>query len=50
MSEIECEIELVCQNCDYHWIYTGKLLRATCPSCGAKVPVEENKVEEEEEE
>ena len=29
-----------CDKCGYEWDYTGKLLKATCPSCGLKTPVE----------
>lgn len=31
---------LECHKCDYRWEYSGTLVRATCPSCAAKVPVE----------
>lgn len=25
-----------CKKCTYGWDYTGKLILATCPSCGTK--------------
>lgn len=28
-----------CPECGYSWDYGGSLARATCPSCGGKVPV-----------
>lgn len=31
---------LECHKCSHHWEYSGTLVRATCPSCAAKVPVE----------
>lgn len=30
-----------CDKCGYVWDYSGQLARATCPSCGHKVPVRE---------
>jgi len=35
-----------CQKCGYEWDYTGDLMRASCPNCGAKVPVEGGDVED----
>ena len=32
-------MEATCQKCGYEWDYTGRLNRATCPNCGAKVIV-----------
>lgn len=32
---------VTCQDCGYSWDYTGSMARATCPSCGAKVPVDD---------
>lgn len=32
-------IEAECHRCEYEWEYTGKMVKATCPSCGAKVTV-----------
>lgn len=32
----------VCNHCGYEWTYGGEMQKATCPSCGAKTPVEEN--------
>lgn len=29
--------KLVCPNCEYEWFYTGRLAKATCPSCTGKV-------------
>jgi len=34
-------MEAKCQRCGYEWDYTGDLVKATCPSCGAKVKVKE---------
>jgi len=30
---------LRCERCGHEWVYTGRLRRATCPSCGTKVLV-----------
>lgn len=38
-------MKLVCPSCGYDWNYTGELVRATCPSCGGKVPTREGAVE-----
>jgi DNA-directed RNA polymerase subunit RPC12/RpoP len=32
-----------CENCSYEWEYKGKLALATCPNCGHKNKVEEEK-------
>lgn len=32
---------LECHRCDHVWEYSGTYRKATCPSCAAKVPVEE---------
>jgi hypothetical protein len=33
-------------NCDYSWMYTGRLLHyATCPSCRRNVKIQNNKTE-----
>jgi len=37
MTEKKDEIRLRCPKCQYEWSYTGKLIKATCPSCGNKV-------------
>lgn len=31
--------KLTCHLCKYKWNFTGQLMRATCPSCNAKVKV-----------
>jgi len=31
--------QIKCATCNYQWNYEGKLMRATCPSCGGKVKV-----------
>jgi predicted Zn-ribbon and HTH transcriptional regulator len=28
-----------CDNCGYEWDYTGRLQKATCPSCQSKTDV-----------
>ena len=28
-----------CEHCGYLWKYKGKLIKATCPSCGLKSKV-----------
>ena len=32
------------EECGYVWEYSGSKIKATCPSCGYKCNVEENKV------
>jgi rubrerythrin len=40
-------IKLKCPHCNYIWTYTGKMSKiAICPSCGNKVKIPENVVEE----
>jgi len=34
------------EDCGYTWEYSGKMNRATCPSCLRKVVVKDNKVQE----
>ena len=34
-------MKIKCPVCKYEWEYKGNLRRATCPSCGIKVVVEE---------
>ena len=29
-----------CHVCEYSWNFKGKLIRATCPNCGAKCSIE----------
>jgi hypothetical protein len=41
-------VELKCPFCEYEWNYTGKLIRASCPSCRRAVVVEKNKNEKKE--
>jgi len=41
MEDEKDGIESKCDRCGYEWIYTGELVKANCPSCGAKVQVRE---------
>lgn len=41
-EEVDNMEKLTCPKCDYSWGYTGDLMRATCPSCGSKVKVNED--------
>jgi len=38
-------VMLKCPRCGHVWDYKGRLVLATCPSCGKKVGVERCKVE-----
>jgi hypothetical protein len=38
-------IPLKCDSCNYKWEYSGKMKRATCPSCSGKVKVEEQRLD-----
>jgi hypothetical protein len=33
--------EVTCHNCKYEWDYSGDMVKATCPSCNAKTPVDD---------
>lgn len=35
------------QNCSYVWNYKGDMARATCPSCGYKINVQECRIDKE---
>ena len=37
-----------CPKCMYSWEYKGKLLRGTCPNCGAKCFTNKDNKEEKE--
>lgn len=37
-------VKVKCNYCKYEWNYTGKLVRASCPSCRRGVVVDKNKV------
>lgn len=30
-----------CDHCGYEWEYGGEMLKATCPSCQRKTPVDD---------
>ncbi len=38
-------VKIKCPRCGHVWDYKGRLVLATCPSCGKKVRVEEHRVE-----
>lgn len=40
------ETPMQCPHCGYIWNYGGNMQKATCPSCGYKCKVEENKIAE----
>ena len=40
-------MNIKCNKCGYSWEYKGKLLRATCPSCGFKCLTEKYYTKEE---
>ena len=34
-------VKVTCKHCGYTWIYGGKLLLPTCPSCHRNTPTQE---------
>jgi len=39
-------VKLKCPRCGHVWDYKGRLVLATCPSCGKKVRVEKQEAEQ----